>query len=837
MIRFCDKELLCVRNDELDRSALFSYFLNGCRDQILCVVDTNGMYEGKITYTSLLNSVNETGCIETDKVVLDEYVWENARDFFINYKKFGDEIVVLPVVDKGGNLLCFAYEDADANREIRQLHELAECQNALSFQDIFPQYERVTIWECNELAYYFAIYLKEHGVPVSVKGDYWEKFGSICEYTAGTGEGLNYKNLNIYAEGTWEKNDNLREYLLRSVSVEFECVNEIYEGNIKKGIVRNALYGDKQLLQNLNKSEIVVLKDIGEDSIRACDWFFKNGIEKICFLVYEDQNKRLIAGKELLCFEEICKKYTNISLIDCNSKFSAWGPGDLDYYDYMGYRRNVNYFCLKDYIDLSYGDMKYLLREKDIVLTGDIFLCKKFYSYYEHKQICNSLVYYDILDEKKGEFYNGQMPLGEESCIKRSAFFLVIAPEYNYNTREMWSHNKDRVNSKIYVDKLEQKGYFNYIVMKNIIPYNQYNDTNKYSCCKLIPKAIIIGAVLGACGNLVLRDVLGKYNKILTINYGFLNGNLMLFCVKLAGERSSDILKIFWKLIREAVGEKWIKSEFCDVEAFNNKLTEMLRLTYRPTAQELFVMFHVAYNSMYGKDISDIKDYVIYWERHGVRRNIGTEIMKWLDAENITGLVVVNCRNNTVRTGGLLKFLKSVNYFERTDTLLFRLVLESPEEWDTEKCVWENIEVKFEELKYQPKKVMNMIGNKIGVDLSEALKDSLYDGQVDYEYMEHIVKPIHNAYEEFLSQFDKMRIALLTAEWQKKRNYPYIEIENITRKNMQEMFLPEFRFEKMLVFNNAEEHLKYRQNRQNWLRNQFVSLRINQFYKERDNEV
>ena len=127
MIRFCDKELLCVRNDELDRSALFSYFLNGCRDQILCVVDTNGMYEGKITYTSLLNSVNETGCIETDKVVLDEYVWENARDFFINYKKFGDEIVVLPVVDKGGNLLCFAYEDADANREIRQLHELAEC--------------------------------------------------------------------------------------------------------------------------------------------------------------------------------------------------------------------------------------------------------------------------------------------------------------------------------------------------------------------------------------------------------------------------------------------------------------------------------------------------------------------------------------------------------------------------------------------------------------------------------------------------------------------------------------------------------------------------------------
>lgn len=42
MIRFCDREVNSVMQDGLTRSWLFSYFLNGKRDDTLCVTDKNG---------------------------------------------------------------------------------------------------------------------------------------------------------------------------------------------------------------------------------------------------------------------------------------------------------------------------------------------------------------------------------------------------------------------------------------------------------------------------------------------------------------------------------------------------------------------------------------------------------------------------------------------------------------------------------------------------------------------------------------------------------------------------------------------------------------------------
>lgn len=53
MIRFCDKEVCCV-GEELNRQDLVAYFLNGHRQEIICIIDNQGKYRGKITYDSLL---------------------------------------------------------------------------------------------------------------------------------------------------------------------------------------------------------------------------------------------------------------------------------------------------------------------------------------------------------------------------------------------------------------------------------------------------------------------------------------------------------------------------------------------------------------------------------------------------------------------------------------------------------------------------------------------------------------------------------------------------------------------------------------------------------------
>lgn len=57
-----------------------------------------------------------------------------------------------------------------------------------------------------------------------------------------------------------------------------------------------------------------------------------------------------------------------------------------------------------------------------------------------------------------------------------------------------------------------------------------------------------------------------------------------------------------------------------------------------------------------------------------------------------------------------------------------------------------------------------------------------------------------------------------------------MDFEDFTRKELQEMYLREFRFEKELRFCNEETYLMYKQGRQRWLRQKFMNLRMEAFY-------
>ena len=75
---------------------------------------------------------------------------------------------MIPVVDKERNLLCFAYQDEEANRELRMLDELSNHKNVLGFEDVYPEYESVMVHGCNELAYQFVMYLKKLTVRIRI---------------------------------------------------------------------------------------------------------------------------------------------------------------------------------------------------------------------------------------------------------------------------------------------------------------------------------------------------------------------------------------------------------------------------------------------------------------------------------------------------------------------------------------------------------------------------------------------------------------------------------------------------------------------------------------------
>ena len=234
MIRFCDSNVGCVEYDLLNRSELLSYFLSGNLEEIVCVYDglESEEFVGIITYYSLLYAFSIDGAIIRDYVILDRDIWRNAREHFRKKGCNSRENLPLPVLNKDYQLIYFAYQDGDANREIRMLRELKETRGVLQFTDMFPAYRCVKIHGFNELAYYFAEYLRDLNIIVQVEGVAWETF-----FESEEGQVPEYECLNIYAEGVWEKTCNWKENLLRSVSVEFECIDKIYEENIKKGII------------------------------------------------------------------------------------------------------------------------------------------------------------------------------------------------------------------------------------------------------------------------------------------------------------------------------------------------------------------------------------------------------------------------------------------------------------------------------------------------------------------------------------------------------------------------------------------------------------------------
>ena len=86
MIRFCDKEVCCISEAELDRQILMAYFFDGNRREPVCVLDESGKFVGIITYDLLLGK-NLNDAIRKDCLILDDNIWKNGRKMFLQYEK------------------------------------------------------------------------------------------------------------------------------------------------------------------------------------------------------------------------------------------------------------------------------------------------------------------------------------------------------------------------------------------------------------------------------------------------------------------------------------------------------------------------------------------------------------------------------------------------------------------------------------------------------------------------------------------------------------------------------------------------------------------------------
>lgn len=790
MIRFCDSDVGCVEYGLLNRSELLSYFLSGNREEIICVYDGKESEEfvGIITYYSLLYALSIDGAIIKDYVILDQNIWRNARELFRKKRCNVRDTLPLPVLNKDYQLICFAYQDEDANREIRMLRELNEMQGALQFTDVFPEYRCVKIHGFNELAFFFAEYLRNQDIFVQLDGTMWQGFFP-CEEC----EIPEYECLDIYAEGTWEKSRNWKENLLRSVSVEFECVDKIYEANIKDNRIGNVNGEIEVLLERLRNEIEVILCGTDMAAQDTYDFLIGNGIEASGFVVKElsiGQMHRLF-GKRILGFHEAICVYHNPVFIDCHSKHSAWGMGDVDYYDYLGYKRDERYILLRDYIEVPGNNLLNALRGSDVILTGDQYLCVKLYGYLLRKNI-SVLGYLCTLPE---DIQPENVPEVLLDVIDKEAINLIVEPIYRSEARDKFLGMEERDQRKRYLRDKNIDNYTEYFC--DTFPFVRIEQENDLKYQKsLQPKRIVLGSILYFSGNIFFRSLLDWHPLILEMHYCDLNHMLFWICMRLSTERVTNILPMFWRMIEG--------DERCIIDrgAFIEKMEELLACKSSYTSQELFVMFHIAYAYMYRKDIAeqDIRNMMIYWEPHNVERSRLEDMVKWLGNEEVRCDIINVVRDSIPQKAGELKQSARIKtgvrgaYFYG---VLWHLSIEKKNYEQNKRLV-----IKFEDLKCNPKEILEKICSSWEIAWSDTLLQTTqhgeewmyYDGQQNVTGFD--LKPVYNKYENFFSELDRLKLMVLDAPWRKKYGYPYVDLEQFTRRELQEMLLKEFRFEK-----------------------------------------
>lgn len=817
MIRFCDKEVCCVHVNGLDRQQILDYFLNVNRKDPVCVLDEKGKFVGSITYSSILGRELQDA-MNMECMILGLTTWEEGRKCFERCPVQFGGITMIPVIDKERNLLCFAYQDDEANRELRMLDELMEYKSALGFLDVYSEYNHVIVHGCNELAYNFLLYLRKIGVSVSVTGDYWTILLDSNIVRGGVECKLDYKCFQVYAEGTKQKEELIE--IRQSVSPEFECVDKIYEENILQGIIHDAEWSGAEFLQILKNKSIGIL-GTGKESLNAYDWLLGNSIEICCFV---SENVTMIGkkilGKPVVGRVQAERKWKYIIFIDSENKNSAWGFGQTDMCNYLGYKRNKRFFLLKDYDEIPSDGFENILRYRmkistgRIILAGDMWLCMRMERVLGLKAEYNErIMFCDILG--KCETKKDTMTWIYANELQKNDICLLLTPRYyGCFSDSVGDATYLKVLLDEYKDKLKEYG------INDIIEYS-FEDM-KYTECldsrkvlddkksEIVPAKIFLAEINSHSGNIFLDQILDGHPNIIKLPHSYLRSNLYFICIRLEMEPNYKILDLFWKLYEEEAKyyhDKYIEKDmFTEKGLFDKSMSEFLGKKEKFSSWELFVIIHISFARMQKKIINNMSDIIIYWEPHYASQR--EQYSKWLTKLGTSGVIINMVRNSYIRAGAILHSLdgRDNNAISKiTGALMF------PNEEKKKYENWTRIVLKFENLKLNAEEELKNFCNKVGMDWSDALiaqqssdgKQAIFD-----------ISSVYRKWDNYLSIFDCFRISLITGLWQKEYGYPYEKILDFSRVELQEMFLKKFKFEKDWCFVNDEIELKYLEWRQ-----------------------
>lgn len=735
--------------------------------------------------------------IAEEHLVFDKNIWESGRQY---YKRNGYHDVtrtqLVPIWNTHGELLCYGWQDNEANRELRMIKELRRNEFWLQFGDIYPKIKEVMVWGCNELAFYFVRYLKKLGFPVLVYGKYWEYLGykSVSDMDVDDEE-----KMIVYAESILPSRSDLFQRMLRSVSPNFECIDKIYEANILAGNIE-IVGGVKWLLGNLHGRDVII-QGTDEKAQDIYDFLYSYGIEIKCFAASSDgyrKEPKVILGKNVLTISEILHNDMDVIIIGTHGNNSAWGNRYVELYDYYGYERNRNFFLFSDYADIPNSNLIHILRGKSIFLTGDARLCTILAQYLMEVEK------EDIRIQYERTLREGMIPEGE---LVFSVFLW-----YGQNAAD----SKTLALGKS-LNSIPYSNYFSRITVFAIIDQYRNKDTAKYCLEAIVPKGILLNVTYGYSGNIFFHGILDGHPDILLLRYDMFSNNLFVYCIRLSIEKAENILSVFELMLKEEMSESDFLESFPFWSKFKKSMERWLARQERFTSQELFVLFHIGYAEMMSENqISDMSQKVIYFDPHWIDPEERVIIAQWLESKVLNGQIISIRRDNVVRLCSLLSYVKNTLKYESqilAHVMIYNMISEFMDINVQGEVLryFDKFEVRFEDLKLHPKEEIVKICERMEIPWMDSMLHTTEQGKPSSMGVirDFDLKPVFNKHEDEWSEFDRFRICLISGPYQKEYGYSYEDCMKFSRLELEEMFLKEFLFQQKLTFDCTENQLAY----------------------------
>ena len=100
-----------------------------------------------------------------------------------------------------------------------------------------------------------------------------------------------------------------------------------------------------------------------------------HGID-ICGFAMQNKRDEMRLGRKIMSIEEAMGNLEHPVFLNHTGVHGALGDERTEYFDYRGYKRNEQYFVVRDYADIPTSNLIHVLYGKRVRLTGDPGLCR-----------------------------------------------------------------------------------------------------------------------------------------------------------------------------------------------------------------------------------------------------------------------------------------------------------------------------------------------------------------------------------------------------------------------------------------------------------------------------